>query len=325
MGRTLMVWGVVASLISAGLMKTAQADVATAYVGTVNGAPAFDVQSGGSQLYFRPQPDTPYVWMNNNGSPPGTVATYPYNSQTYNRDGMKTYACSDIAYGKRLDSIKLDFDYFTGADPTTGINMVFYPTVNVFVTDGNGNYGIWSATSGGTPFTTTPIVSEPGWSHFTLDCASLTENTWGQMNEYNGGLSTNRPLWSVIKGWSIAGFHDYQRTPEGGFEAWNETLWSDITNIGVADTTLNKYGISLSWGDTVGSMYEDGNGEIGSAANRDYGWAGRLVKDYTITVDGTAYDTSFAAGAVPEPGTFVLLGAGGFGLIALAWRRRRGA
>ena len=63
----------------------------------------------------------------------------------------------------------------------------------------------------------------------------------------------------MLKDFAIAGFYDYQRTPQGGFEAWNETLWTDITN--VADpggTTLNEYGITLNWGDTVGGMYGDG-------------------------------------------------------------------
>lgn len=292
------------------VISTARADSATAYVGTVNGTGAFDVQNGGNQLYFRPQPDTDYVWMNNNGSPPGTVATYSYNGVTYNRDGMKTFAATDIAYGQRLDSIKMSFDYFTGADPTTGINIVYYPAINVFLTDGSGNYGIWSATSGGTAYTITPISGQPGWSHLSLDLTNLTNSTWGKMNEYNGGVTTSSPLWNNIRGWMIAGFYDYQRTPQGGFEAWNETLWSNITNVGVADTTLNRYGISLNWGDTVGGMHQDGSGEIGSAANRDYGWAGRLINDYQITVGSTVYDMTFEAGTVPEPATLALLGLG---------------
>jgi hypothetical protein len=320
MGKTLTTCAV--CLISLGLFQSARADVATAYVGSVNGTNAFEVQQSGNQLYFHPQPDSNYVWMENNGSPPGTIATYTSGDQTYNRDGMKTFACTDVAYGQRLDSIKLEFDYFTGADPTTGIDIVYYPTINVFITDGAGHYGVWSATSGGTPFTTADVAGEAGWKRLTLDCTNLTENTWGQVNEYNGGLSTSKPLWSVIRGWEIAGFYDFQRTPEGGFEAWNETLWSDITNVGVADTTLNTYGISLSWGDTVGGMLEDGNGEIGSAANRAYGQAGRMINDYTVTVNGTTYDITFAAGTVPEPGTFVLLGACGLGLAFMAWRRR---
>jgi hypothetical protein len=303
-----------------GLVGAAQADSATAYVGTANAFNAFVVQNGGNQLYYKPQPDTDYVWMNNNGSPPGTVATYTYGGQTYNRDGMKTYACADVAYGQRIDSIKLQFDYYTGADPITGIDMVHYPAINVFITDGTGNYGIWSATSGGTAFTTADIAGEPGWKRLTLDCTNLTDNTWGMVYEYNGGLSTSQPTWSVIQGWTIAGFYDYQRTPQGGFEAWNETLWTDITNVDIpGDTTLNEYGITLNWGDTVGGMYEDGSGEIGSAANRPYGQAGRLINDYQITVGGTVYNMSFEAGTIPEPATVCLLSLGALSL----FRRKR--
>jgi hypothetical protein len=305
------------------LCGTAQADSATAYVGSVMGLGAFEVQGSGSQLYFHPQPDSDYVWIKNNGSPPGTVLTYDYGGVTYNRDGMKTFAAADVAYGQTIDSIKLEFDYFTGADPITGINIVYYPTINVLLTDGSGNYGIWSATSGGTAFQTAPIVEEPGWSHLTLDCRSLSDSTWGQMNEYNGGLATNRPYWSVIQDWTIAGFYDYQQAPQGGFEAWNQTLWSDITNIAdPGDTTLNQYGITLSWGDTVGGCYEDGSGEIGAAANRPYGQAGRMVKDYQITVGETVYNMTFEAGVVPEPGTALLMVCAAVGMLVL--RRRQG-
>lgn len=308
---------VVAVMLAAG---AANAAVATAYVGTANAAGAFDVQDGGNQLYFRPQPDTASVWMKNNGSPADTIWTYPYNGQTYNRDGMKTYAATDIAYGKRLDSLKMEFDYYVGTDPTTGFSPLNTPAINVNLTDGAGHYAIWSATSGGTPFTTTRIGTTD-WYHLSMDLTTIANNTWGQMNEYNGGLATNRPMWNVIQGWTVAGFYDFQAAPQGGFGAWNQTLWGDITNVGVVDTTLNDYGVLLIWGDTVGGRFEDGLGEIGVAANRDYGWAGRMVRNYDLTVDGTVYDMTFAAAPVPEPATMCLLALGGLAML----RRRRSA
>ncbi|MCE5341629.1 MAG: PEP-CTERM sorting domain-containing protein [Planctomycetaceae bacterium] len=307
MKKALLVCALLASIV--GTANAMAIPTTNAYVATVLGSNAYTIQNGGTQLYFHPQPDTQYTWNENNGSASETLATYTYNGVTYNRDGMKTFACSSVAYGKTLGSVKIEFDYYTGADPTTGINIVYYPTVNFFVTDGTGHYAIWSATSGGTPFSTA-ATGETGWSRFTLDLTSLSNSTWGQMNEYNGG-TTAKPYWDTIKNWTIAGFYDYQRTPEGGFEAWDNTLWADITNVGTLDTTLNQYGISLSWGDTVGGMYEDGNGEIGSAANRPYGQAGRMIKDYTISVGETTYDVVF----VPEPATIAILGLGAFCLI----------
>lgn len=319
--RTAAICALSTAALLLGLIGTAQADTATAYVGSVHGYNAFDVQAGGSQLYFHPQPDTIYVWNENNGSAPGTLSTYTYQDVVYNRDGMKTFACTDVAYGQRLDSVKMQYDFYTGLD-TTGYNMSSL-TINFFITDGTGNYGIWSATSGGTAFTTADVEGEPGWKRLTLDMTNLANNTWGKMNEYNGGVSTDRPFWDDIKDWTIAGFYDYQRTPEGGFEAWNKTLWTDVTNVGVVDDTLNEYGIALNWGDTVGGLHQDGDGEIGADANRAYGQAGRLIKNYQLTVDGTAYTMTFEAGVVPEPGTLALLAFAGLTALGAAWFRRR--
>lgn len=305
-----------------GLVGTAQAGLATAYVGTANAFNAFVVQNGGNQLYYEPQPDTDYVWMNNNGSPPDEVATYTHEGETYNRDGMKTFACTDVAYGQALNTIKLQFDYYTGAD-TTGYNMGGV-SINLFVTDGYGHYGIWSATSGAALYSDTP-TGETNWVRRILDCTTIPDGSTVAVYEHNGfvdeyGVPYTSIDWTILKNFTIAGFYDYQRTPQGGFEAWNETLWTDITNVADAcDTTLNEYGITLNWGDTVGGMYEDGSGEIGSTANRPYGQAGRLINDYQITVGGTVYDMSFEAGTIPEPATICLLGLGALGLL----RKRR--
>lgn len=313
--RKLITICVVVPMIMA-VSGVAMAEAATAYVGTVNANNAFDVQDGGNQLYFSPQPDTDYVWMNNNGSPAGEVALY--NGE--DRDGMKTFACSDVAYGQSLNTVQIGFDYYTGAD-TTGYNMGAV-SINVFLTDGNGHYGIWSATSGAALYTDT--VLGDGWTRRTLDCTTIADSASVAVYEHNGfSNELDEPYtsidWSVLKDFEIAGFYDYQRTPEGGFEAWGETLWTDITNVDdPGDTTLNEYGITLNWGDTVGGMLGDGSGEIGIDAERAYGQAGRMIRNYDISVGATSYDMTFAAGVVPEPATMCLFGLGG-----LFFRRRK--
>lgn len=311
-----------------GLLGAAQGATATAYVGTVNGTNAFEVQSGGSQLYFAPQPDSIYYWNENNGATPGTHATFTYGGETYDRDGMKTFACTDIAYGQAINTIKMQFDYYTGTDTATGLPMG-NPSMNFFLTDGSGHYGIWSATSGSAQYTDT--VLGDGWTRRVLDCTAFVDDGKNgiAIYEHNDLVEDHSsPFanvgWDDIKNFTIAGFYDYQRTPEGGFEAWNQTLWSDITNVADAgDTSLNEYGITINWGDTVGGMNEDGNGEIGDDANRAYGQAGRLIKNYQLTVDGATYDMTFEAGVVPEPSTFALLAFGGLTALAAAWIRKR--
>ena len=311
----------------------AQADSATAYVSTANANNAFEVQDSGNQLYYTPQPDTDHVWMNNNGSAPDVVATYTHavntGGVTCDRDGMKTFACADVAYGQPLNTVQLAFDYSTAADPTTGYAMAGV-AINFFLTDGIGHYGIWSATSGQVQYT--DVALGGGWTRRTLDCTGVVDD--GTRNiaiyEHNGFVDDySQPFtkvgWNEIKDFTIAGFYDYQRTPQGGFEPWNETLWTDITNVDVpGDTTLNEYGITLNWGDTVGGMFVDGSGEIGDDADRPYGQAGRLIKDYSITVGETTYDMTFEAGVIPEPGTMCLLGLGGIGLLIRRSKIRRG-
>ena len=305
----------------------AEASIGTAYVGTVHGEYAFDVLDGGNQLYFHPQPDTDYAWNENNGSAPGTIATYTKNGVTADRDGMKTYAATDVAYGAALNTIKLQFDYYTGIDTNTGLPMS-NPSMNFFLTDGAGNYGIWSATSGGATYSDS-LPDANGWVTRTLDCTTIVDTATVAVYEHSGFVNEfNQPYtnidWSVLKNFTIAGFYDYQRTPEGGFEAWGTTLWSDISEQGnAADPTLNEFGISINWGDTVGGMYGDGSGEIGTDAERAYSKAGRMIRDYSITVGSEAYDMQFAPGAVvPEPASVLvwsLLCLSGLGLV---YRRR---
>ena len=238
---------------------------------------------------------------------------------------MKTFAATDVAYGKKISTVKMQFDFYTGNDPNTGLPMA-NPSINFFLTDGAGHYGIWSATSG--PATYTDTVLGGGWTQRVLDCTpppGITDDTKVSIYEHNGfvvevGDPYTKVNWGEVKDFTIAGFYDYQRTPEGGFENWS-TMWANMTNVGdPGDTTLNPYGISLNWGDTVGGMYGDGSGEIGAAAERAYGMAGRMIRDYTLTVDGTVYNMSFEATPVPVPGA-MLLGAMGLGMVG--WMKRR--
>lgn len=326
---------VMCAAIAACAANSALADSATAYVGTVNGTNAFTLQESGAKLYFHPQPDTDYVWMENNGSAPGTVATYTYNSGgvpvTADRDGMKTFACTDVAYGATLNTIQLSFDYNTGTDPTTGLAMSS-PSMNIFLTDGSGHYGIWAATSGSAKYSDTVLTgADAGWTRRTLNCTTIVDdgNNGVAIYEHNDlVVDHSSPYanvgWDDIKNFTIAGFYDYQRTPQGGFEDWGQTLWNEVTNVGnPGDTTLNEYGITINWGDTVGGMLGDGSGEIGSNAERAYGQAGRLIRNFAVTVGSTTYEMTFAPGVVPEPGTLVLAITAGLGALAFALRRRR--
>ncbi len=323
--------GIVAMVVLVAAAGSAVADSANVYVATVHGSRAFTVNGGGVALRFHPQPDTEYVWNENNGSAPGTQATYTSGGATFNRDGMKTFAATDIAYGKPLSSIKMEFEYRTN-DPLSDDASTVSPGMNFFITDGAGNYGIWSATSGSPAYTDTSTGSF--FAKRTIDLTSLDGSTsYGKVFEYNGGVSGDYPSWDEIKNWTIAGFYDYQRTPEGGFEAWNDFLWGDMTNVGTADTTLNKFGIVLFHGDTVGGFYSDDpahDGVTGSSAERPWGQTGRIVRNYQLTIDedgtATTYDMNFTAApdaVVPEPLTMLAVGSAVVGLGGYIRRRRR--
>ncbi|MEN6493083.1 MAG: PEP-CTERM sorting domain-containing protein [Thermoguttaceae bacterium] len=319
MKRTTTVAACVLTAIAVfGWCTVGNAGTARFYVGTVLGSHAYDVEDSGSQVYFHPQPDTDYYWTNPDGSP------MTYNGA--NRDGMKTYAVTDVGYGCAVGNLKLDFDYYTGIDPTTGWLIPSAPNFGIRLTDGNGNYVNWQVTTGGTAWTTNPVSGEPGWMHWTLDCTTLSDNTWGKVGSIVGtppecstnsdGTSTNRPYWHDLRDWTVTGFYDADVTP--GFP--NEIAMLDAS-------LLNRCGIVFFYGDTVGSMNGDGtNTDIGLAAERAYGQAGRMIKDLTVTtaVDGvtTPYSATFTS-AVPEPGTLAMLAAALVSLLAYP-RKQRG-
>jgi hypothetical protein len=317
---------IVAALSLLALTGVASADTGTAYVATANGSGAFSVNNSGAQLYWARQPDTDYGWYDINGNP----VMYTYNGSTAVRDGMKTFAATNVAYGATLGSLKLSFQYASD-DLVDGNGSTYmnYPGINVHITDGNGHYAIWSATSGGTGFTFgTPVAGRTGWEQLTLDCTSFANGTtYGQINEStntsilpNGKVNTTTILWSNIKNWTIAGFYTEQFSPTGGWGAWGENLWSDISESGDV-TPENQYGVSLFWGDTVGSMYGDGtNSDVGTLAERAYGQYAKMIDNYVVSVGSTDYAITFQADTIPEPASMALLAVGVAGLVA---RRRR--
>jgi hypothetical protein len=328
MKRSMTVMGVAAlaaTMLAVG--SAAKADTGTAYVATANGSNAFSINSGGAQLYYAVQPDTKYNWYDQSGS----LVTYTNGGVTANRDGMKTFAATDVGYGATIGSIQLSFQYASDS-MTDGSGYPYgnYPTINVHITDGAGTYAIWSATSGGTGYTWgTPVAGREGWEQLTLNCTSFADAaTFGKINEStnttvlaNGNLSAAVP-WSTIKNWTVAGFYAEQFAPTGGWGAWGQNLWSDISEPGDL-TPENRYGISLVWGDTVGSMNGDFDETyVGALAERDYGKKVKMIDNWVVGVGATNYDIGFVADVVPEPGTLAILIAAGLSLLGYAWRRR---
>ncbi len=291
----------------------------TAYVATVNGSSAYSINNGGDQLFYDVQPDTDYNWYN----PDGSMVLYTYEKAgVYDepRDGMKTFAATNVAYGATIGSLNLSFQYAKSTTiDSSGYPYGNYPSINVHITDGNGNYAIWSATSGGTGFTTADVTGREGWAELTLDMSGFADSSvYGKVNEstdtsvlLNGNLNATSVQWSDIKDWTIAGFYTEQYAPTGDWGAWGQNLWGDISEAGDI-IPENQYGISLIWGDTVGSMYGDyDNSYVGASVERDYGKKVKMIDTFAVDVDGTAYDITFAADPIPEPATLALLGLGG--------------
>jgi hypothetical protein len=275
------------------------AAISTWDVATVHGTEQFTIGSGGTSLHYNQQGWTDYVWYNNNGSPPGTIATTtagPHSPLVEYRSGMRTFAITDVALGQKLSDLKLEFEYHN--------TLGGYPTINFFLTDGAGKFGIFAPTSSGIGAVG---VIDPinGWSKMTIDLTRTDISTTATMAIYeHNGLSTvyGDPYtgfqWNDIKDLTIAGMYDYQRSPTDGWDAWGSSFDAN-------------HGLALIWGDTANS-------------NNSYGSAEREIRNVVVSFDGVAYNGTFKDATVPEPATIVvwsLLGLAGYGL----WRRNRAA
>lgn len=191
-------------------------------VGTVHGLFQYEISAGGSELLFFEQPrnDNGWFWWNNNGSPYGTLATGGFGPNGY-RDGSRTFAMSEVAAGQKLKDIKLEFTYY---------NPWGYTTMNFFITDGRGRYGIFAPTSAGIgAFAQYTVNGE--WTTITVDLTntSIPDSTSVAVYEHNGlkavyGEPYTTFTWGEIKDYTIAGMYDYQRSPHYGWGAWAEVF-----------------------------------------------------------------------------------------------------
>jgi hypothetical protein len=293
--------------IGSCLSSIAQGATTTWKVATVHGTEQFSISPDTSLLHYDPQPRNTegWYWYNNNGSPPGTLATGGFQTPNGYRDGSRTLATTDVAVGQALNSVKLSFEYQ---------HALGYTTVNYFLTDGSGKFGIFAPTSLGITGVSVIQPVDAVWDKITLDLtAAIPDTTNVAIYEHNGlSMEHVEPFttmqWGDIKELTIAGMYDYQRSPALGWDHWG-TMFDEVNTAG-SSTIVNGYGLALIWGDTVGNV--------------TYATQPREIRNVVVSFGGTDYTGTFANATVPEPGTLVLLGMAGVGaLVACAWRPRR--
>lgn len=218
----------VALVLMAG---AAHSDSCVFRVSTAHGVDQFAIGGQGTDLLYFVQPrnSSGWYWVNNNGSPFGVLATGGLGPNGW-RDGSKTFAGTDVAYGQPLNSIKLRFSYYMPVG-VTGWN---YPSINFFVTDGLGRYGIWAPASGGAQYFVP--VRNGDWMTINMDLtdSALVDTLGGfAMYEHNGFTNDfSQPFtymqWGGIKNYKLAGFYDYQRNPAYGWSSWG-SVWDTIS------------------------------------------------------------------------------------------------
>lgn len=253
--------------------------IAAVKVATVHGIDEFEIQEDGFQLEYKPQPnahDSSWFWFENNGEDANMLATAaaatgpdntepggdnqsqvdPYFGKDSNpvRAGCRTFALTDVAAGARLDEVKLEFTY----NHDLGHHGIV--TINFWITDGEGHYGIFAPTSGGMGNVAEYTDNGDGTTTVLLDLTDpdIPDGTSVAVYEHNGlvdqyGDPYTDMTWGGddgIKHLTLAGPYDYQRSPTNGWEAWG-TMFNPIIEAGTEEVT-NEYGIALIWGDTVG-------------------------------------------------------------------------
>lgn len=267
-------------------------------VATVHGHDQFTISSDKSALTYAPQPVNAkgWYWNNNNGSPAGTPALNGANSSGLDpsapRQGSRTFACTDVAVGRPLNSIKLVVEYDTN------------PTINFFITDGNGKFGIFAPTSGGLNSVAHKQLLTDGWTRATIDLtrSDIPDTASVAIYEHNGftnvyGQPFTAMTWGDIKNYTIAGMYDYQRSPALGWDRWGTMF--DKVNAAGSTSLVNGYGLALIWGDTVG--------------NTAYATQSRRIRNVQVSFADVDYVGTFADAQVrdvlelnvPAPGLYL--------------------